>query len=103
MPCLITALFRLAAAALLLAGCATPPSAPPVSACAPPAVQICPACPVCPAAPPLPAPPRANVFEPVEFGDLPGWGEEAFADSLPGLRAACARFRSSADWQPACA
>jgi membrane-bound lytic murein transglycosylase A len=98
------ALVPLAAAAALLAGCSTEPPTT-LSACAPPAAvaQTCPACPACLPSPPAPSPPKANVLEPVEFADLPGWIEETFTDSLPGLRAACARFRTQSTWQPACA
>ena len=42
------------------------------------------------------------VFEAAQFADLPGWNDEAFADTLPGLRAACARFRNQPAWQSAC-
>jgi membrane-bound lytic murein transglycosylase A len=93
----------LALALVLLAGCATPP--PPVeTVCAPSAPSVAPICPVCPVCPAVPPPrPKVDFLQPVSFADLPGWMAEDFADSLAGLRAACARFRAQSAWQSACA
>ena len=72
---------------------------------APGAAPVCPVCPVCPALPP-PSPPeplKAEVFERANFADLPGWAEDALAESFGALRASCSVLRNRDPWREACA
>ena len=82
---------RAAAAALVvvLAGCQTVPPAPPPK-------------------PPAPPPSTAPVqrFAPVDWRDLPGWGEDDVAAAWPafvvGCKALVARTQSQATWKAPC-
>jgi membrane-bound lytic murein transglycosylase A len=59
---------------------------------------------VCPApVTPAPAPPKASLFEPVTFADLPDWQNDALADILGAFRASCRRLRTLDAWRPICA
>ena len=88
------------AAAWTLAACT---SQPVLEAC--PAAAPCPVCPVCPAPPVAPAPPvpKANLFEPVTFAELPGWQNDELAGIVEALRASCVRLRNLEAWRPVCA
>ena len=94
-------------AGALLTGCITQPTSQPAgqpstesAVC--PAQTVCPICQVCPA-PPVPEPPRAKLFEPANFADLPGWSADNMGDALGALRASCNRLRNQTAWRDACA
>lgn len=92
----------MASVAVLGAGCTTQPV---VQSTACPAPAVCPVCPVCPtppAAPPVPLP-KANVFEPATFAELPGWQNDGLAEVVPVLRRSCARLRQQEPWRQVCA
>jgi membrane-bound lytic murein transglycosylase A len=82
----------LVTAAALLAACATAPQPP---------------CPACPAPevpkPAEPLPPKARLFEPAAFSDLPGWNSDDPGGTLETFRASCARLRTQPAWQSVCA
>jgi membrane-bound lytic murein transglycosylase A len=87
-----------AAAGMLAAACTSQPVQE-TAAC--PAAPACPVCPVCPA-PPVAAP-KAKVFEPVSYAELPGWHSDDLAGALQALRGSCVRLRNQEAWRPVCA
>ena len=88
-----------AAAALILAGCATTPPASPVGQTCP-ETKPCPACPVCPG---VVEKPKVPTLAPVAFADLPGWGQDDLAAAWPAFRASCRTLRFRDTWREACA
>jgi membrane-bound lytic murein transglycosylase A len=87
----------IAALTLLLAGCASPPVAPPRPEGCPP----CAACPVCPAI--EPAKPAEKPLQPAAWQDLPGWGEDELVSVFEAFRASCASLEKQSLWRNACA
>ncbi len=83
------------AAALLLAGCATPPPAPrPVPQPAPqPAPQP---------TPQPPAPPGPTGFVPATFAELPGWSRDDLRAAWPAFLSSCSVLGKRADWKESC-
>jgi membrane-bound lytic murein transglycosylase A len=95
-----------AAIVLVMAGCATTPTPTPtptaVLQC--PAPQTCPACVVCPAPKPEPAPAaKVPVLQPVDFGELPGWRNDAVAAAWNAFLSSCRAMRFQANWRGVCA
>ena len=91
------------AAALVLAGCATPPpvrplpSQPPSQPAAPPVVMPPPVGPVGIPAPVTPA------LTPTTFSALPGWQQDDVRQAWPAFAASCTVLIKKDDWQAACA
>ena len=83
----------------LTAGCAVQPP-PGTSAGSCPSVSACPVCPVCPAPP---VPPKVSVYEPGEFGSLPGWKDGEQATAWNALLVSCQALRWRDTWRSACA
>ncbi|WP_171089062.1 murein transglycosylase A [Usitatibacter rugosus] len=97
------------AAALAVAGCATPPPAPasPSVAKAPEAL-ICPPAekPVCPAptaTPPPPEPELKGRLIVARWSDIPDWGRESVRDSLAAFSRGCATLEKQDAWKGVCA
>jgi len=88
-----------ALAALILAGCATPPPAAPAGQVCP-ETKPCPACPVCPG---VVEKPKVPTLAPVAFADLPGWGQDDLVAAWPAFRASCRALRFREPWREACA
>ena len=85
-------------AALALAACQTPPSAPERTACPP-----CAACPTCPTAEPVtPTQPPAKPLQPARWNDLPGWGEDDLAAAWPAFQASCRALAARPGWKRVC-
>jgi membrane-bound lytic murein transglycosylase A len=85
--------------ALVLAACATKPTAPPgARAC--PETKPCPACPVCPG---VAEKPKVPTLAAVPFAELPGWGEDDVTAAWPAFRASCRALRFREPWREACA
>jgi membrane-bound lytic murein transglycosylase A len=90
-----------AAVALILAGCATPP--PPVQPAQPkPAQPTVPPAPEQPA-PVTPQPPAKAEFIPARFADLPGWERDDLRAAWPAFMLSCSKLAGSADWKEPCA
>ena len=87
----------IAALTLLLAGCASPPVAPPRPEGCPP----CAVCPVCPAI--EPAKPAEKPLQPAAWEDLPGWADDDALVAFEAFRASCATLERQALWRNACA
>lgn len=111
----------LAAAAAIVAGCATVPEPPPAlaaNACpAPAAQQTPPSVPAQSAATPSTAPPPAALLPeppapapepyrgrlaPASWLSLPGWGEESFGEALAAFRQSCTVLAAQAAWRDVC-
>jgi membrane-bound lytic murein transglycosylase A len=102
----------LAAALLILAGCATPPPEKPKEPepvakaeplVCPPAPQ--PVCPT-PTPTPTPTPPAIDYRGRLVAGswmDLPGWGRESLKASLAAFARGCPVLEKKDPWKPACA
>lgn len=78
-------------AALLLAGCATPPTVP-----------IPPGCPVCPPLPPPPKP-AEKPLQPATWAGLPDWASDDLAAAFTVFRDSCRVLDKRELWQAACA
>ncbi|MEZ0469746.1 MltA domain-containing protein [Luteimonas salinilitoris] len=46
---------------------------------------------------------RHAVFEPIGFGDLPGWNQDTLHEGADGMRQSCAALRRKQGWSTACA
>jgi len=46
---------------------------------------------------------KGTAFQPVQWSDLVGWGEDDLRDSLVAFRASCASLKYRSDWQAVCA
>jgi membrane-bound lytic murein transglycosylase A len=69
----------------------------------PPVVQTA-ACPVCPA-PSVSAPvptPKAAIFEPATYAELPGWQNDRLSGTLATLHRSCPRLRQQESWRRIC-
>ncbi|QNA87796.1 murein transglycosylase A [Massilia sp. Dwa41.01b] len=94
----------LAAVALLLAACGTPPQQPPapVPPKQPDVVMPPPVGPVgipVPTPAPVPVPPMT----PVSFDTLPGWQQDDLRQAWPAFLASCRVLAKKPDWSAACA
>ncbi len=91
----------LALAALLVAGCVTPPPLPVPAPTPAPAPT-----PVPPPTPPAAAAPTHAVFTPAAWPDLPGWAadaqDEAWLALLAGCRSLLAEPKTMATWRTPC-
>lgn len=113
-PRISRGLWRIVAAALLLAGCAqTPPqrtatgTAPSVSQAAAPVCPAPGAAPVCAPCncekPPVEQPPPKPGWKPAEFSQLPDWASDNHAEAWRAFMASCKSLRRRAEWQGVCA
>jgi membrane-bound lytic murein transglycosylase A len=101
-------LLALAALAMLVAGCATPPPAETARA---PEALICPpvADPICPSPPatPLSVPPVEVDYKgrlvPASWLEIPDWGREPLRDSLAAFVRGCAVLERQEAWKAVCA
>jgi membrane-bound lytic murein transglycosylase A len=95
-------------AALLAAGCATPPPepTPPVAVPVPPPAPqpVPPTPPVMPPAPPTLPPPPVPLAQlrPVEWSAVPNWKDDSLADTWPAFLQTCAGLKSQPAWQGVC-
>jgi membrane-bound lytic murein transglycosylase A len=82
----------------LLAGCATPPAAPPMADCTP--EKPCPSCP-----PPVaePAKPAEKPLQTADWPDIPGWQNDDPLPAFEAFRASCERIESQPLWTATCA
>lgn len=95
--------WRIVAAALLLAGCASrAPVAPStVAQACTPAANACAPC-NCAKPPPEQPPPKPG-WKPVGFAQLTGWTEEAQREAWAPFLASCRSLRRQSAWQAVCA
>jgi peptidoglycan lytic transglycosylase A len=91
------------AVAAWLAGCATPPEAPPVAQ-----APVCPPVqkPVCPPVPPPPPPPQPEVrgkLQPAAWDQLPGWRADNLREALQAFVRGCTVLEKRDIWKAICA
>lgn len=77
----------IAAALLLLAGCATQKAIVTPPACAP--CAACPACPAPPPAAPVTPPPFSRTLQPAAWSELPGWSDDDVGAAWPAFLLSC--------------
>ena len=97
--------WRIVAAALLLAGCATqapPPGGSTAQACAP-AASSAPACVPCNCEKPIEAPPVKPGWKRADFAQLPGWTTDQQDEAWRVFLASCKSLRRQSAWQGVCA
>jgi len=84
-----------------LAGCTTPPSAPPAPTM--PAPAIPPAAPPAPSpAPPPVAQPPVQTLQVTTFQSIPGWNEDRLREAWPAFLTSCEVLVRRPDWREPC-